>query len=503
MKHEKMLKKALAKIETPDIEKIIPNEQSERKVSRAPRAKRHISATAVAVILCCAMVLGAAAATTAPLIKKILNDKLVTENTQQLTVVPEGYMGIYTKEELLALNDFRENPSPNYILMNDIEFTEEDYAPGGILEGGFKSIVPNRVKSENGWYIQTVNTFNGNGHVIRNLRFAPDEIGQYGLFQDSVNNIINLGIEDCTIYVEYEADDPEGDQMPYLRVGAVAAQADYVGACYVDGLTVDVKLTIKDRTPERGQTHSLWIGGLVGETQYIDSCYVNNATIRVSGTGLEAAGSGAPDKALLSVGGIAGVSFSCVTSWFSGEISNTVTGEFVQNSTDPITERKVSETFPLLMVEETFAELDSKVKAKYGEKNFTYKKFKAYYIKKDLDSYANSERAAAEATQLFDRLNHMTGGKMDLDNQRVWYVFDPHASLAEETIIYDILLEAYGGDSAAVAQMCEYAYIKSGAIGCYELDLGGALSSEDLPEFDFDTVWTFRDGKPIQQIFAH
>ena len=502
MKHEKMLKKDLAKIEMPELHKVILGATQEVKHTKA-RSPRKLGVMITAIVLCCCMVVGVAAATTAPLIKKILNDRRVTENTQQLTVVPEGYIGIYTKEELLALNDFREHPSPNYILMNDIEFTEEDYAPGGILEGGFKSIRPNRVKSENGWYIQTVDTFNGNGHVIRNLRFADDGSGWYGLFRDSVSNIINLGIEDCTICVEYEADAPEGDQTPYLRVGAVAAQADYVGACYVDGLTVDVKLTIKDRTPEQNQTHSLWIGGLVGETQYLDSCYVNNATIRVNGTGLEVATSGAPDTALLSVGGIAGVSFSCVTSWFSGEISNTVTGEFVQNSTDPITERKVSETFPLLMDEAMFEQLDSKAKEKYGEKNFTYKKFKAYYIKKDLDSYANSERATAEATQLFERLNRMTGGKMDLETQRVWYVFDPHASFAEEIIIYDILLEAYDGDSAALAQMCEYAYIQSGAAGCYELDMGGALNSEDLPEFDFDTVWTFRDGKPIQQIFAN
>ena len=58
MKFEKRFKKDLAKIETPDIEKIIPGAASKHTESRAPRARKRLSAAAVAIILCCCMVLG-------------------------------------------------------------------------------------------------------------------------------------------------------------------------------------------------------------------------------------------------------------------------------------------------------------------------------------------------------------------------------------------------------------------------------------------------------------
>lgn len=506
MKFEKALKKDLAKIETPDIERIIPGAASKHKESKAPRARKRLSAAAVAVILCCCMVLGVAAATTVPLIRKIINDKRITENTLQLTVVPEGYVGIYTKEDLMALNGTRDVNDKRYILMSDITFTDEDYAPGGILEGGFKPLNPIRVSGvkDGQTSVAYLEMFNGNGHVIRNLKIREkDESGKYGFFGGGVLSIINLGIEDCTIYVKHEVDNPNGDMAVDLYVGAVAASAEFIGACYVNGLTIDVELSLVDNTPQKNDMYSLAIGGIGGNVLYVDSCYANNATVRVSGKGLEKNASDELDSVTLAVGGIVGFKHSCVTSWFSGQVSNTVTGEFAFSGTGEISETEIADQFPVLMDAAQFEQLRAKAEAKYGNDGFNYKMLRAYYLEKNLDKVAHSERATEELTALLERLNAMTGGKMDLENQREWHLFDPTASYAEKTRVYEVLLGAYDGDKEALAQLCEYAYIQSGVVDCYVLDLSRALNSEDLPGFDFDTVWTFRDGKPIQQVFAH
>lgn len=503
MKFEKRFKKDLAKIETPDIEKIIPGAASKHTESRAPRARKRLSAAAVAVILCCCMVLGAAAATTVPLIRKIINDKRITENTLQLTVVPEGYVGIYTKEDLMALNNPRHWKDRLYILMNDITFTDEDYAPGGICEGGFTPIYSNKVVMDDGNKVHSnLVMFNGNGHVIRNLKFREGEVF-YGLFGGGVNSIINLGIEGCEINAAVSCE-PGRIFTPNLRVGAIAANADFIGACYVDGLTINVGLDLAGINPDVAIGGSLIVGGIGGNVRYIDSCYVNNADIKVSGTAAPAkTTSGGINEVSLSIGGVVGEAHSCVTSWFSGQVSNSVTGDFFWSGTHEITEEGISDEFPILMTEEQFGQLMTTVEDKLGKDNFSCKRFKAYYVRKSLDDVAHSEAATAEMKVFFERLNDMAAGQLDLENQRTWYLFDPNASYKEKANIYEILIRVYDGDKDAVAQLCDEIYIASGITDCYVLDLSRALNSEDLPGFDFEKVWTFRDGKPIQQVFAH
>lgn len=496
MKHERMFKKDLARVDTPAIDKILPTSDA-KQTKRVPRAKKRVGVLAMSVILCCVMVLGAAAVTTAPLIKKILNDKRVTENTQQLTVVPEGYVGIYTKEELLRLNAIRDVGQTHFILMNDITFTEEDYGSNGMLKDGFQAIKPNRVFMENGeWKFEGIEMFNGNGHVIRNLKFSDNGMGCYGLFYGSVASIINLGLENCEINVTANTDYAD-NIIPDLYIGAIAARGSFIGACYVDGLTINVQCNLVDNNSNRMNMYEMAIGGIGGEVNYIDSCYVNNATIKVSGPGFGARS----DRAVLVVGGVVGIGHSCITSWFSGEVSNTVEG-LAWTAVGDITESDLTEKFPILMDAQQFEQLRAMVAAKYVEDSYNYKIFRAYYLEKNFDKL-NSERAKAELMAALEQLNSMTGGKMDLVNQKEWYLFDSTASYTEKARIYEILLDAYNGDTAALEQMCEYSYIQSGATDCYVLDLSRALNSDDLPGFDFDTVWTFRDGKPVQQVFVH
>lgn len=114
------------------------------------------------------------------------------ETATHLTEVPEGYIGVYTKDDLFAV---RENPSGKYILMNDITFDDSDY----IVGGGFYN-------SGKGWEpIGTSNTpfsgvFDGNGYNIVNLQINCPYgyyLGLFGYVSGAAISNLNL----CDAYI--------------------------------------------------------------------------------------------------------------------------------------------------------------------------------------------------------------------------------------------------------------------------------------------------------------
>ena len=115
-----------------------------------------------------------------------------TNTVEHLTEVPEGYVGIYTKDDLYAV---RENPSGKYILMNDIVFEDADYVKGGDF-----------YNSGTGWEpIGTSSTpfkgvFDGNGYIIYNLYINASNEGYQGLFGDITSAVIeNVNLKDAVI----------------------------------------------------------------------------------------------------------------------------------------------------------------------------------------------------------------------------------------------------------------------------------------------------------------
>lgn len=97
-----------------------------------------------------------------------------TTDSEHITTVPEGYVGIYTKDDL---DNIKLDLSGKYILMNDIVFTEEDYAEGGSFYNSGKGWSP--IGTED---YPFKGTFNGNGYSIVNLQINnPNETHQ-GLF---------------------------------------------------------------------------------------------------------------------------------------------------------------------------------------------------------------------------------------------------------------------------------------------------------------------------------
>lgn len=106
------------------------------------------------------------------------------------------YTPVYTKQDL---HNIRNNLSGDYILMNDIVFTEEDFAQGGdFYMGGFGwcpigAIVNNSFKG----------SFNGNGYAVYGLQMNRAYYDFGGLFGVSQGEIENLRLIDAKIDGEY------------------------------------------------------------------------------------------------------------------------------------------------------------------------------------------------------------------------------------------------------------------------------------------------------------
>ena len=174
----------------------------------------------------------------------------------QKTEVPEGYTGIYTAEQLLAVTDA---PDRNYILMADIDVSSYSWEPLCTEDKPFAGI------------------FDGNGHVISNLN------GTNGLFAaTSSAQIQNVGIRNGSISASF-------DNQSWGQLGGITGEAGngttisncyYQGsiesnACVVGGIAgrcgrTDV--TIEDcwmkgdilSTNEGSSQTQLFIGGIMG-----------------------------------------------------------------------------------------------------------------------------------------------------------------------------------------------------------------------------------------------
>ncbi len=97
-----------------------------------------------------------------------------------LTKVPEGYIGIYTKEDLEKIND---NMAGNYILMNDI-----DIPGGGVDQNNNDNIISNFDTINGDFGSAFSGILDGNGYMVSNLYIGG------GLFYDVTGTIQNLDV---------------------------------------------------------------------------------------------------------------------------------------------------------------------------------------------------------------------------------------------------------------------------------------------------------------------
>ncbi|MBE6728955.1 MAG: hypothetical protein E7568_01830 [Ruminococcaceae bacterium] len=104
------------------------------------------------------------------------------------------YTPVYTKEDL---NNIRNNMSGDYILMNDIIFTEEDFAEDGAFYNGGYGWIPIGTLSTNAF----TGSFYGNGKTIEGLRINKAYYLYNGVFGVNKGEIEDLYLKNIKVDV--------------------------------------------------------------------------------------------------------------------------------------------------------------------------------------------------------------------------------------------------------------------------------------------------------------
>ena len=187
---------------------------------------------------------------------------------EQKNNVPQGYIGIYTAEDL---DNIRNNLEANYILMKDIDLSSwGNWQPIGQTADSLNAFEGH---------------FDGNGHVIKNLsiddkdtnystsnfNYWHDNCPHFGLFACTERmGICNLGLENCSISIEAK---------DKVYVGCVAGFScnssmgleDQDGAVYNCYATGEIKVT-GSSTEERSCIDA-HIGGIAGSVDSQGASY--------------------------------------------------------------------------------------------------------------------------------------------------------------------------------------------------------------------------------------
>ncbi len=183
------------------------------------------------------------------------NENFVKEINQK-TDIPEGFIGIYTAEDL---NNIRNNLSGKYILINDIDLSSYiNWVPIGKNENPFNGIL------------------DGNSFTVKNINISnvEGENPSVGLF----GTVANSQIKDVTVIGQINVDNDNG-----IRAGLICGEAynSVITNCKAYG-KIDV-------TTKAG----VWVGGITGylstysNTDEIKECKIefcqNNASVTVNG----------------------------------------------------------------------------------------------------------------------------------------------------------------------------------------------------------------------------
>ena len=432
---------------------------------------------------------------------------LQEESSGRLTEVPEGWIGVYTAEDLEKI---REDLGGNYILMNDIEIPDAYYAEGGIYEDGFVPIggeiryeldvyasgKPKR--NEDGSLKQNIvvqpftGTFNGNGYVISNVHVkqfsggkeAPaghlaglfgkckitagepvwDEVSQEHYRDYTGGTIKNLGVTDSSVEITITGD-TQIYGSSYINIGMIAGECDLVAGCFTENVEVTVVLdeTISGTHGENIPTvfSQIKIGGVAGKTIITDSCFSDAKITLINNSAAEIENP--------YVAGVVGFTNSCVTSYFNGEIQSV--------AEDHGTAGFDMTTPPNLLNHAVMDEIKGRLTALNDEWNLM--KLSSFY------SYCR-----ADAMQMY--ITEDLG-----ETGRYFYLLDPETKERERKELSRILSTIFTGDE--FMQICQDNDVKYGSYNNYDLRQG----SSDFAGFDFDHIWTMgRDGLPKLRLFT-
>lgn len=450
--------------------------KTKRTTRRFPMKKRFAAALVCALVLVSSVVVYAAS----PAVREYINMLFLREDSEgRLTEVPEGYVGIYTAEDLDNIRNYLDG---NYILMNDIVLTADDYAEGGIFEGGFLPIGSAKSPYESKPF---TGIFNGNGYVISGLVID----GSYGYYTGLFSHTQRVHTVDSEIIVHDDGDTDLLQTNPRITggiiknlgltdsiinvsatkygksyVGGIAGYADYVIGCYTDNVTIQVSLT--------EEIKEISIGGVVGRAYFVDSCY---STADISFSSVE-------DAENVYISGVAGYSFSCVTSYFDGTID---CGDYPDYGVTYCQQYDV----PIVLTEPVLTEIihrldkypsddpnHQKVQERYGH-SWNSQTFNAFYC--------SSEYLAVDISLQ----NYIT----EKDEGMIYYLLDPTLKNREYKRLSELLSLAFPDNT--FREFCMENHIKSGYYYCYDL--------RDTPDctfdgFDFDFIWYDRESPKLR-----
>jgi type II secretion system protein G len=208
-----------------------------------------------------------------------------------ITEVPEGYIGIYTPEQLASIGVDPDYPRDgNYIVMKDLDLSGyENWTPIGDISPQFTG------------------TFDGNNYVISNLTINSDKnyIGLFGCISET-SEIKKIGLEninvaggdyvgglvgknygtitDCYATGEVTGNENTGGLVGYNQKGSITncyATGEVRGADNTGGLVGSNYGTLTDCYTTAKVTGNKYTGGLVGDNRsIIKNCY---ATGKVTG----------------------------------------------------------------------------------------------------------------------------------------------------------------------------------------------------------------------------
>jgi hypothetical protein len=81
-----------------------------------------------------------------------------------------------------------------------------------------------------------------------------------------------------------------------------------------------------------------------------------------------------------------------------------------------------------------------------------------------------------------------------------FYIFDPYSSPQELERIGAIVSAAFATEEEYLA-FCREHNIRMGLVFCHRIEAESLLTEEDLVGYNWETLWTLRDGKPRLRIF--
>lgn len=166
-----------------------------------------------------------------------------TEGTKD---IPDGYIPVYSKYDL---DNIRNDLDANYILMNDIEFTDEDFSEEGDFYNNGEGWIPIGIDNNSPFS----GRFNGNGFNIDNLKINVTkgelEYYYYGLFGYATGEIYDLGMTNSNYSIKTFS--------VYMFVGTIIGLSENdISGCYSDGKISVESTSLTD--------NNIIVGGIVG-----------------------------------------------------------------------------------------------------------------------------------------------------------------------------------------------------------------------------------------------